>query len=370
MSQCIARLSGRGRQRPSTSRGRGAAFGLALVLGTMTSTIATADEDGISFWLPGLFGSLAAAPQQPGFSFTSVYFHDRLHAAGNVSRARATTIGNIPVNVSVGASGTVDATLNLALMIPSYVFKDPVLGGQLFVSVLTLYGRNGVSLGANFSGTVSTPLGTLPFSRSASISDAVTGFGDLYPMTGLRWNAGVNNYMVYVTGDIPVGAYEPARLGNIGIGHGAVDGGAGYTYFNPKTGHEFSGVLGFTHNTMNPSTQYKSGTDMHLDWGASQFLTQQLQIGMVGYVYNQLGCDSGAGDRVGCFQTQVVGLGPQIGYIVPLGHIQAYINLKGYGEFAAQNRPHGWNTWLTVQLAPAPPTPEAPSAPMRRVPMK
>jgi hypothetical protein len=29
-------------------------------------TVATADEGGVSFWLPGFFGSLAAAPQQPG----------------------------------------------------------------------------------------------------------------------------------------------------------------------------------------------------------------------------------------------------------------------------------------------------------------
>jgi hypothetical protein len=50
-------------------------------------------------------------------------------------------------------------------------------------------------------------------------------------------------------------------LSNIGIGHGAVDGGVGYTYFDPKTGHEFSGVLGFTYNTINPDTQYQNGVE-------------------------------------------------------------------------------------------------------------
>ena len=39
-------------------------------------------------------------------------------------------------------------------------------------------------------------------------------------------------------------------------------------------------------------------------------LTKQLQIGVVGYVYDELGCDSGSGDRVGCFQSRVVGVGP------------------------------------------------------------
>jgi hypothetical protein len=32
----------------------------------------------------------------------------------------------------------------------------------------------------------------------------------------------------------------------------------------------------------------------------------------VGYVYKEVGCDSGSGDRVGCFQSQVVGVGPQL----------------------------------------------------------
>src|SRR5262249_11624530 len=70
-------------------------------------------------------------------------------------------------------------------------------------------------------------------------------------------------------------ASEPEALLHIGIGHGAIDAGVGYTYLNPQTGHEFSGVLGFTYNFTNQSTQYQNGVDMHFDWGASQFLTKQ-----------------------------------------------------------------------------------------------
>jgi hypothetical protein len=148
---------------------------------------------------------------------------------------------------------------------------------------------------------------------------------------------------------------------NIGIGHGAIDAGGGYTYLNPQTGHEFSGVLGFTYNFENRSTQYQNGVDMHFDWGASQFLTKQLQVGLVGYFYRELGCDSGAGDRVGCFQSQVVGVGPQLGFIIPLTTTaQGYLNIKGYKEFAAQNRPDGWNTWVTFVISPAEQTASAP----------
>src|SRR5262249_8237783 len=88
-------------------------------------------------------------------------------------------------------------------------------------------------------------------------------------------NPGVHNVRTHLTGNIPVGASSPVRLSNIGIGHSALDGGAGYTYFNEQTGYEFSAVAGLTYNFINPYTQYQSGVDVHLDWGASRFLTKQ-----------------------------------------------------------------------------------------------
>jgi hypothetical protein len=89
----------------------------------------------------------------------------------------------------------------------------------------------------------------------------------------------------------------------------------GYTYFDQKTGHEFSAVTGLTYNFINPSTNYQNGVDWHLDWAASQFLSQQFSVGIVGYVYKEIGCDSGSGDRLGCFQSQVVGIGPQLTFL-------------------------------------------------------
>lgn len=94
---------------------------------------------------------------------------------------------------------------------------------------------------------------------------------------------------------------------------------------------------------------------------ASQFLSKQLHFGLVGYLYNQLGCDSGAGAILGCFRSRVAGIGPQVGYIIPMGEWQGYLNLKGYHEFAHQNRPEGWNVWVTFALAcAAEPPPRAP----------
>jgi hypothetical protein len=188
-----------------------------------------------------------------------------------MSRAREFEIGKIPGNVSATLNANLNATGDLALITPTYTFATPVLGGQASVGLMGVYGRTSTSLAGTLSGTITLPppIGSIPFLRSDSIGDSVTGFGDLYPNFSLRWNAGVNNFMVYTTGDIPVGAYDSTRLSNIGLGHGAIDAGGGYTYFNPQAGHEFSAVTGFTYNFNNPTTNYQSGVDWHLDWGAS-----------------------------------------------------------------------------------------------------
>jgi hypothetical protein len=145
-----------------------------------------------------------------------------------------------------------------------------------------------------------------------------------------------NNFMTYVSGDIPAGAYSTMRFANLGLGYGAIDGGAGYTYFNPATGHEFSAVTGLTYNFTNPDTNYQSGVDWHLDWGASQFLSKQVHVGLDGYVYQQLTADGGQAAILGDFKSLVLGVGPQIGFIFSVGAMQGYLNLKGYKEFAAE----------------------------------
>jgi hypothetical protein len=342
----------------------------SIALGSVAAVpdIARADEGGVSFWIPGLFGSLAAVPGTPGWSTTEIYYHDSVSAGADVARARVIELGRIPGNVTLNANlnASVNANVNLGLFSAAYTFATPVLGAQASFTLLGAYGNNSSSLAAALTGTATGPGGaTFPFSRFDAINSSLTAFGDVIPMFQLKWNSGVNNYMTYITGDMPAGAYDSMRLANIGIGHWAVDAGGGYTYFDPKTGHEFSAVLGFTYNFINPATQYQNGVDMHLDWGASQFLTKQWQVGLVGYVYQEIGCDSGSGDRVGCFQSRVAGVGPQVGYIFPIGDkLQGYLNLKGYGEFDAANRPSGWNVWLTFNLAPAAPTPPTSTRPM------
>jgi hypothetical protein len=335
-----------------------AAFSFVAVASTPTA--ARADEDGISFWIPGFFGSLAAAPQQPGWAVASIYYHTSVSASGNAAVSREVTIGQFNPALNVSVNAHVSANADLGILAPSYTFSTPVLGGQATAYLLGLYGSNDTALNGTLSGT----LGPIPFTRSFAFEQSDSAFGDLIPIFTLRWNAGVNNYMTYLAGDIPVGKYDSRDLANLGLGHSAFDGGVGYTYFDEKTGHEFSAVLGFTGNFQNSSTGYTSGIDSHLDWSASQFLTKQWQVGLVGYFYEQLTPDNGCAPQFCPFESRVIGIGPQVGYIFPVGKMQGYVNLKGYGEFANNDRPDGWNVWLTFSLSPAPPTSTSSQKPM------
>jgi len=333
---------------------RSLTIGTALVIAASISLPGTsfADEDGVSFWLPGLFGSLAAVPQKPGWQVTAINYFDSVSASGNVAAAREITIGKLNPTINVNANVNVKATLDLTLITGSYVFEKPVFGGQLNVGMFGLVGPNSTQL----NGALTLTAGPLTATRQGTISQTTTGAGDLYPLVIMRWNNGVHNWMLYGAGDIPVGDYNSANLANIGIGHGAADGGGGYTYFDPKLGHEFSAVTGFTYNLINPSTNYQNGIDWHLDWGASQFLTQQFFVGAVGYFYEQISPDRGCAPQLCPFESGVIGVGPQLGFILPLGGVQAYLNLKAYGEFAGHDRPTGFNTWLTLSFSPLGPT--------------
>ncbi|MGA7430400.1 MAG: transporter [Xanthobacteraceae bacterium] len=337
---------------------------LSVLAALSLTNAARADEGGVSFWVPGFFGSLAAVPQQAGFSIMSIYYHTTVSGSGDVGLAREREIRNIPVGVSATLNGSVHATGDLGFVFPNYTFATPVFGGQANFGILAAYGNVSTNLNGSLAGTATAGGVTVPFLRTDSLSDSVSGFGDLIPMFLLRWNVGVNNYMYYITGDIPVGAYDSMRLSNIGIGHGAIDSGGGYTYFDPKTGHEFSVTTGFTFNFTNTATDYRNGIDWHTDWGASQFLTKQLQVGLVGYFYNQLTADQGCLPQLCPFKSQVTGVGPQIGYIFPVAGMQGYLNLKAYGEFDGHDRPSGWNTWLTFVLSPAPPAADKTPPPM------
>jgi hypothetical protein len=235
----------------------------------------------------------------------------------------------------------------------TYTSPMSVLGGQAAFTVLAAPANVGVGIGATLTG----PRGN---SISGTATDNRTSLSDVYYQGTLKWNQGVHNEMVYITGNIPSGTYDPNRLANPNLGFVAYDAGAGYTYLDTKTGHEFSVVGGFTHSLTSPDLQYQNGVDFHLDWAASQFVSKNVHIGLVGYFYQQVTGDSGPGAKLGDFKGRAVGIGPQIGFIIPISQeYQGYLNLRGYRDLDVENRTRTWTAFVTFAISPAPPEPAA-----------
>jgi hypothetical protein len=307
-----------------------------------------ADEGGVSFWTPGTFASFAAIPAEPGWSFSTTYFHTSVEGGSNV--ATADTLPRFPrTTLSFALDANIKTNVDLAILTPGYTFQTPVFGGRLALNVYIPVGRAQTQIDSNVMGA----LGPIGFGAQNSVSDSLTAFGDPAPQLSLKWKDGMSNFMVYGRGGIPVGDYNADRIVNLGRGHGALDNGVGYTYFNSDAGYEFSAVSGLTYNFENPHTNYRNGVDWHLDWAASRFLSKQFFVGPVGYVYNQLTGDSGSGATLGEYKSRIAAVGPQLGAVFPLAEMQGSLSLRGYWEFGAENRSAGWNTWLVFSVAPA-----------------
>jgi hypothetical protein len=302
---------------------------LLISIGFFSSQSVLADEGGVPFWMSGQYASMAAVPMATGWSLVAMpYVY-----SGNADKSKTFQHGT---SINAGLS----ARESLVLMQLGYVAQEKILGGQPYLGV-------GWGPGTN---TTTASVSVINPSTQLNRSNTSNGSTDIYPLASLTWNQGNNNFKTYVTGDIPVGTYSPTSLAAIGIGHAAMDAGGGYTYLNNTTGLEFSGVLGATYNWMNTQTNYQNGIDSHLDWSVSQFVSQNWQVGIAGYGYYQLTADSGSGNKVGAFKSRIAAVGPQIGYLFNLGKNQAYINLRVYKEFWAQNRVEGYATIATISI--------------------
>jgi hypothetical protein len=308
-----------------------ASFCVSMALG-LAAAPALGDEGGASFWIPGQMGSFAAVPTAPGLTLPVSYYHASQSATGG----KEFTLGS---RVIAGLHTTSD----VVYVAPAYAFSPPEDGPQFTLGITAGLAHVRERVDATLSGPGGAEI-------SGEETDSVNGLTDLYPSASVRWNLGLHNVMAYAMAGAPAGSYDKHRLANIGTNHWSLDGGLGYTYLDTRQGHEFSAVLGWTKNQENPDTHYKNGNDMHLDWAASQFFSQAAHVGLVGYFYDQIGSDSGAGATLGPFKSRVAGAGGEVGWFWDSNGHKYYLNFRMIGEFDAANRPSGWNLWLTMTV--------------------
>jgi len=220
---------------------------------------------------------------------------------------------------------------------------------------LTMLWRPPVDFGERWSYAMSA---TIPFvdttvsadavtrgGRTVAVSDTTRGLGDIILMPlMLNYNANPElNFNFRVAAYAPTGSYELGRLANTGKNFWTIEPTAAVVYLG-KNGIEASLFAGIDFNFENPATNYRSGTQVHLDGTLAQHFPLMgglAGIGVSGYYYQQITDDSGTGATLGAFRANTVGFGPVLSFVSKIGGLDAIAELKWLHETSTQNRLQG-----------------------------
>jgi hypothetical protein len=301
--------------------------GMASTVAIATSGAAYASEGAASYYFAGGFGSfLVAVPPEPGLTVAS----QTLMFGGQTQRAvlngrQTFGLSAFALYEYIGAT---------------YAFEQPVLGGRLQIggaAPVIGYATTTASLQTRLFGT---------FSNTAED----TGFGDtiLTPFS-LAWNSGDFNAKFSQLVIVPTGHYDVTAPMNVGRNYWAFDSQVALTWFHKATGTEISVLPGIMLNTTNPATNYRTGTEFHLDFMLNQFVAPTIAIGAQGYWYKQVDGDSGSGATLGAFMGESFGLGPAVLWTPEALKGKSAIVLKWLHDISQTNRLNG--DWGMVQMS-------------------
>ena len=306
------------------------AAGIGILVSLLVTANASASESGTGHYVPGAVATMIdLAPTQPGWVIEPIYL--RYEGDADLSKA-------IPI-AGIDAFG-VKATSDVLLAGGFYTFEQPVLGAHYSVGAMLPY------VWMTVEGKIDTAVG------GKRVRDSASGFGDLTLIPALLgWKDGPLQYSAALTVYAPTGDYEVGRLANPGLNYWSFNPWAGVSYGNPKSGFNAALHGGFVFNTENPDTDYRSGVMTHLEGSVQQLLPVGrgfLSIGAEAFWLEQITADSGQRPILGDFKGRTAGIGPVLGYVLPLGEQNLVAELRWLPELETKNRLQGDYVWLKV----------------------
>jgi hypothetical protein len=293
----------------------------AAALTAVLSNPAMAVEGGTSFYLLGSKTTMAGYLPAPGF-----YGILQNYAYSGSADIDFETAG-------LELSGGIEADAYIALPTAMWVLDQDILGGNLAFALTTPFGGKKMEAGA-----------ILDLAQTTKELDAERdnwAFGDPVLGSTLGWHDGNMHYSIGVLVNVPIGQWELGNPVNIGFNRWVIDTTAAVTYLNPQTKIELSGAAGLTFNFQNPDTDYKSGTEFHVEGAAMFHPSHTFSFGLNGYALKQITEDSGSGAVLGGFEGQVFALGPAIDFTFHVGNRPVITNLRYFQEFGVDNRLEG-----------------------------
>lgn len=294
---------------------------------------ATAAENGIGFYLLGSRGPMAGYVPPPGLYLQNdFYFYDGKLGAGRSFPAG----GRVTANVKSQARAD--------FLTGTWVTPWQVLGGNFAIGAIVPFGRVGVTAGVE----VAAP--RLGRRVGTSLKDKASLFGDPVMSATLGWHSGKFHWNGTVLVNIPVGDYREGELANLAFHRWASDVSGALTWFDPEIGVDLSATAGVTFNGKNNVTDYRTGTEFHVEWAATKSLSKEFSVGLVGYHYQQLTGDSGPGATLGDYKGRVTALGGTLAYTFTVGKTPISTRLKVFREFNTENRMQGTLGYVTVAM--------------------
>lgn len=297
-----------------------------MVVVTCAAPPAYAAEGGSDSYLPGDYGDfgMAVLPQK-GFSIESVLIYsptaaDLLPRAGVIQRNLEQT--------------SFSATFDL-----SYVTDLEILGGRYFVGLCAPLERVDVDTEIDVGGFLGLT------------SAGASGLGDvtLTPI-GIGWQTQSLSVAVYENINLPIGEFNAIRPVSLSLNYWAFDTNFALTWTDSKEKLEIDFNLGFTINTTNSATDYRSGNALHLDYTLGYAASESWSVALVGYLYDQVTGDSGSGARLGPFKGRAYGLGPALthsfGQRTPVG-----LTAKWLHDLDTTNRLEGDYVYLVISVS-------------------
>lgn len=261
---------------------------------------AFAAEEGTGHYVPGALADFMDVAPEPGLAVLDWYNHYE----GSIGRSRQLEFGGV-------TAANVSATSDAEMLGAVYTFPCGILGSRFSVGVIVPY------IWMDVTGSI-----TGPFGRTFTRTDTASGFGDitLIPFW-LGWSRGDFKWGMQLDVYAPTGEYDAGRLANVGLNYWTFEPVASLSYISKKIGLEISTTAGLDFNTNNDATDYQSGDVFHVDATIAEHLPLCklgiFGVGVNAFYWKQFTADSGAGARLGSFETLMAGVGPVLSYISP-----------------------------------------------------
>jgi hypothetical protein len=291
---------------------------------------AHAEEGGAGRYVPGNAATLIdLPPTKAGWVFESIY----LHYDGDASAS-----GSFP-NAGLVTAG-LEATSDAFILGGLYTFETPVLESHYSMGAFVPYLWMEVTADVLAGG------------KTGSRSNSADGIGDLTLIPAMMaWKHDSWQYSALFPVYVPTGEYNLGTLANVGRNYWTFDPTLQVSYNNAKTGFNVAIFTGVTLNTENNDTNYQSGSAFHIDASVQQLLPVGpgfLSVGFNAFYYEQIEGDSGSGAKLGGFEGRTLGIGPALGYILPVGGNTLVAEVRWLPELETERRLEGDYLWLKL----------------------